>query len=1508
MKEVAALKELCPQLAASGVMLLLREINAPEETFLDLAEICIPKLQNEPFKQEISQMMSRIIGMTTSDCLLYFNALKGIILSSCTERSFPETFNQLVENMYDSLVFVCQITDKHESYKHERSLTTPETVFPDSFFPYIELYLELVYKLVEMQKNIDFSQLSIKMHSIFCDLLLQTPNIPNLVRYEGKIYSYLSSNSEWQSVILNRIQNLNGSKQSRKVLAPFLRNLKYLKVVDQETINQLTSADMKSLDYETQCEYVKFVSKTIVSSNIKSVSPKFYKFACQLCSSKQKKINFSALKAVFDIISVSTEKVKNEKISKLIKTLCKAEPRQFSKILVKAYRAICPSKIPTSFFIKELHQNIFKKSKLFIFPETYAEYLDGICDFYVSATSDDVKSVTPLLNGIATLAPQYVDNQTSLIFLIKMINKLYKTSKQLSSDLVDVISANIKTFYSTKATKQLLIEMMHLIPVLWIQLKDAPNTMLQMINEANNLQNIDVSIAAVKGYTELMKLNVVNEIPAELTMNIPINLTKQITNKIKHEQIVQILLSLIDFFKVLKESNGYKEINIDNLLLAVESKIFPFIFIKSKMMYTSLNELFTIFNELTNNYKLANYFIDQKTKQFSYYIQKNENWFIDIYVTSAQYWMTMDRFQDQEYTNTFLMALLQLARSNKDGQPIEITKSFLFAALEYMYRWKFNEIQKYIQMLDPSNWNILFQVYEELNTKYNGQPLQYFLYIQNSIITHRKFKDYKGEEDIFLPTIKNYLKGKRLRFERDIPLDKMSLNVCSTYIRVHPEKIDELAQLNDIIEFLMKKVNPKEIFVIDEVFLFASLDFFAAIIKHFPIKDERINEVVNYIIQFSEKSSVDSIIQYVITDCISNLFANNVNSRSIIIHSALSSRRSQILGNAILKSNVEFTRMELTQLFVLGMSIFNIEPSFGISVAKLLLKDKLEINPFSKYDIETEHKIWEQIEQNLSDEEVDVYFEMLERSVNSLQRSPKVPLFFSYFLEKNLNRSDFEPLFTIFSSSYKNVSNFLPLVKVFDNLFQNCSDSINEMFDFMFENDNNYQSTSFVSNIAFKSCPNEVSKYLKSKLKFLYTENPEEIWESFENECNISSIACLSMIFALQMDSLKYFDDILPQIILYSLYLQGKNVLKKNIPILTHTLIYQLEGTLSESMKSTFLSPEICRKVFELLKKSSVEKAELFEKLCMPTKISSICFYIIKSVSTLFSEKSLNSLINNAVNFVKHDNVSNLLQILPSIFIHLGSLDHQKAVLFMEFLLTFVYENRDQRLMLALANNLSILVKNKLGNLNGINNKVILYTALSSLLLVESSQSILYLSIIKFLKYMSNYSADKEVINSAALILEDLRSIHSNNNSITSLINEIKEKTQTQSRSDLLTFLVRLASSNIVNESNFRMNIVSYVCGLFDIVEEADKEIAPFLFISTFISDEELSIKYAKLLAKVILSHHDIDLEFMDVLFYMFPTIIFFDENTNEEFYVVSPEYLSVQTMKGLPKCKFDEL
>lgn len=187
--------------------------------------------------------------------------------------------------------------------------------------------------------------------------------------------------------------------------------------------------------------------------------------------------------------------------------------------------------------------------------------------------------------------------------------------------------------------------------------------------------------------------------------------------------------------------------------------------------------------------------------------------------------------------------------------------------------------------------------------------------------------------------------------------------------------------------------------------------------------------------------------------------------------------------------------------------------------------------------------------------------------------------------------------------------------------------------------------------------------------------------------------------------------------------------------------MHQLDLTIESFNGLQFNS--ICNKFYNILKKYSSSICEKFESILIPNSLPSSCFSFVKEISPLISPNHVKPLINLIVRYAINDNVNNFLTFVPVVISRLNNIcDPEGTMMFINFILSFIYENGHPRLMRQISASLPALVSNKC-TLPNLDENISLMSALSILFSVESLQSPTYLETASFLKCLSQLSNNK---------------------------------------------------------------------------------------------------------------------------------------------------------------------
>lgn len=1511
MSSLAAAEKLGPQWAAAFGYFLLKVADIPAAQITAKIPTAVSSCMNSNLKKDFLAVLPKIESMNAEDCRLFYESFQNILKELATPATFEQIVNSLLISLYDTLGICLDVLEDSASYKHQRTPTQPEFTYPPVFYEHLENSFKFIYNILSNQNAKSMPNIKSVIQTILYDFIIQDPKNFKGKRYEGKIFLALSDDPSWFSKIFTQIISLlNDIKQKevKNVAICFLQNVKKLKNARMDQM-QLLVTMLPKLPDEVVNELVCFIGSTLVlSTNVPNVGALISTVSKP---SPTKKFEYRYMKALIRLFSIDDSKSRVEKFQKLIRSFQKSGFAGIEKLCKLAAELMCPKKFPVDQFLKEMVNLFFKiKGKQTLISSK--TNIDSLVEVFHAAAVRDVGAVANFLKPFFQSFQQLKDQIATLQFVFKVFAKIQSIDAQCSSQIVAVIAPSLQSIISSKADKALTESALLCIPSFWKYIPNSRENMVRLLSDALTTDDLNVELATMKGYTQLMKETTLSQLPMDLTTTIPTYVANLFDHIVEPALLINVTAQLSEYFETILSFKDYKPIkDIDKVLLAIDTALFPYLFYSDQAIHLAIHRLYRVLAKLTSTNFLGTFFLEHKGTSLLSCFSTNEEWFINIYSKAALLWVKMDRFANREFTNQFLKGLFVIARPELKGKKIDITSTFFNVALEYIYKWNKDLITSYLHLLHISIWPAFFTEYDKIYTKYNGQPWKNFLYIQNAFISNRFFSKYNGSTKAFDETLKNYIDQPRSKFEKDIPYEILTLNVISSYIRKQPAALNQPSKANpNLILKLLEKINLKELFVINEPLIFAFLDFISAFVSTLKLKPEHVKNVIDFIINISEIAQDTLTLQYACNECLYSTFKMNQDSRSLIFQAALSSRQSSKIGWAILQSGMQLTPLELTQLFVLAMSIFQSDPSFGIYVAKLLVKDKTQllINPLSQYDIETEGKIWKTVEQNLSDEQILVYTQLLAASVKWVRKKQKVSMFFTPLLEQNASVEDFPTIFSVISSCNEDPSVLLPFQTTLFKIFSENPNQIDQMFDLMFENDNNHEAAAFVSQIAFRACPEPVTKYLLNKLECFNVGTTDELWTVMKQYNRRIPISCLSLILALIDNSLQYFKGILAQLVLYSLYSynEQKAMNSQRVPPLLLSLMHQMNPSI-ESFSGFFINASNSKRLYTMLQQYSPEECDKFETFLIPNDLPMHCYNFIKEIAPLISPKKAKPLINLIISYAIEDNVNSFLTFAPIVIGRLNDIcDPEGTLTFLNFIFSFIYDNNDPRLIQAIFLSLPRLIENKC-SVPQIDENIVLSTALSVLPSIESLQDPIYHQLSSFVKSISqiagnnNLSATYEILYNL-WALSGFKLIKEIGN-IQDLVQFTNKLIGANGKKDISAFLLRFACSNVIQDLDFRVNLTSFIVDFFgqdlNILKDI-KDAEFFLLLSAISNENTVSSSYAKLLAYFysITSNPPS----CDLIGLFGQTYTFLDVDTNFEMRMISPADYEIPPPESVPK------
>ena len=1413
MKSVRTAEHLCYQWGAVSCLIMNKEANVPDYLFhtkVESLKIRIPGLG-----EELKAMAPKYEKMNIQDIYLYFHCIERLIEEILTENTFATIFNTTITSLYES-AYQSVFISTPRAQAQERSLLTPEILFPDNIFKFIEDCLSWIKKLVEKMDHHMYSKIATDTHGIFFDFLLHNPNIEIPERYDGEIISLLSIDQNWNKIVSERIRYIAASAKnsaSRKTLVQLLKSLGQIRFdftvasnrpKISETLIDWANFAMKTSDEELNSQLFTFVVCTMMAckwdptyqqdSNMRDILKKMIDIAFKQVKSHK----FDCQSLDIAIRSISLLNVSNfdsyfKKIWALVEDHFKKQVCEDSfKSLTLLVQLYCPNFINGEQMMRHVLELLYEKSKNFTLAKRFEPFLNQIRDFFIAFSQIEPDVVCNMLNNLEKCVIQTNETGPRTQFMLEILSNIKTSSDGALKGLLASVEPKIDLFLSVAAPPGIIKTSLNLMVLFWTLI---PRSRPQISHTAQKLaEHPDPSIATLcfSAFVDMMIKAPSQDFPVNIALSMPAPILKQFDTHITTELFVEKINILTEFITALihifhnKQQESYVE--WEYLNKRIDEALFPFLFSPDPAIVRGVRRLYNVIATDVNFYSVAAWIASNKGKKLEGCIAEavsmRPDWFNEISNSAVVFWRQLDRNTQSEFGMNLaapLCSILTPTTSNLAGFFSDLLNLFLKADIRLLDLVLVN--------LPTSVWGQFFTEFSKFYEQHYDDQRLLILSIQMEFLSNRFFPSFTEYRDTFYLTLQRYITSKRARFEREIPYEILSLNICNTIIRVDktmiPKLINDVGGEAKLLKQLMQRINPKELFVVNVNRLFAHIDFFAAVLSQIKIDPNDIINVLSYLLTIADKSMEFPELLTGIADCVNQLFSHNEDSRTIIIHTALSFRNTLLneIGTAILmnsQSELKVTdRKQLTAELVLAMSLLssvsNMTHTIGIQLAKtaleLLADGDQEVidsfkNPLFVYDPHAESIVYHLMTKYLNDEEMEEFMNLLSSVADNIPRRAQQPLYTSkalgVFSKGTLD--DFSVIFAyLAANTFQDFLAINPILDASDEMFQKEGiDLIPILQSFLDKADANKSAMNaavYLFQSAFKSHPNEVIGFLKQKLGFLQSLNEQQTWDNVkankQEYIKISTI--LSFILARNNDkdlTKELFGDIAPQLLLFALHIFEMEEFHTDLfPPLLLSLLHSFSPSrhLSQFRSSgKGLSPTQCQYANDVIEEFDPKMAEEFRRIIIPSRADGqeMNLNFVYAIAPRFNALDIARLLSVVASYAEKDNVGTVLRFLPFLCNALPSVAPPKTIAyFILFLVSFMFDNGDPRITIAITEQLPVIaslldshgsrlqVADELARLvctNG-GTDMLLSVALEPLVLTDSLTSPLYAACVDFL-------------------------------------------------------------------------------------------------------------------------------------------------------------------------------
>ncbi|EAX87346.1 hypothetical protein TVAG_431560 [Trichomonas vaginalis G3] len=1561
--------------------------------------------------QHVNNILDKYITMNADDIRLYLECIQRLIETITNENTIDTIFENTIECLYEAAVVATMVlTEKNEL--HERTLITTEVQFPDIFFTYIEEALGWILKVLKKIDFHNYTKLKVRVQRILFDFLIHDPKNVN-VRNEGKILSLISYQSEWSNGIGERIKQIynQSSKKdaSKRVILLLLTNVEHLRydftvVANRATImNELiewANFTLKISDEDISLQMISFTIGSMMACKWDPTLPQdqptreMFKRLIETTfklvkSNKYEPMYLDIAARSVSLLNISLFDSYWKKLSALIAEHVKkqASPETF-KSLALIVKLFCGNFINGEQLMRFITEIIYEKNKPYVLKQKFESKEDFIRDFFVSFSEVEPNIVCNYINGLQKLVTQSNELGPRTQYMLEIMSNIKTNDDALTKSLLAPIESKLELYLNIATPPGIIKSSLPLIVPMWTLIPRSRPGISQSVQ--NLIAHLDptVQTACFRVFVEMMSKAPAADFPVNVAFNMPSAIFRQLSPNLPTNMFLTQGKMLLDFLvaitNIFHNKPGETYVEWETLVSKLDIALFPFLFSTEPLVIRLVRNIYSTIAPEVTFYCVATWLSNNRGRSLFNTLKSavttRPDWFVVITNKTINFWriLASKSTLDVDFCVNLATALFTMITPEAENLPI-----FFMDVLDMMLKHiDFKRLEKPFSNLTPLVWDKFFHEFNNFYGKNIDEQRLLCLQIQMLFCSNRHFINFNVEErESFYTTLKNYVISKRARFEREIPFEIISLQICSTIIRVDktilPKLCEEIGGESELLKKMMTRINPKEIFVVNANRIFAHLDFFAAVLSQIKVNSNDVSLVLSYLLTIADKSIEYSELLDVIADCINQMFTMNDESRTLIIHTSISFKNTLLneIGKAIMlnaKSEQAITdRKQLTDELVLATSLFSSSSSVSHIVGLNLAKSALEKlakgdeeytstfeNPLFSYNPHCEEMVWKLIDKYLGDEEMEEFITLLSNISSNIPRRSQQPVVTMKALEF-FNEPKLEHFTSIYSylasNDFSDFNQFVPILNHCDQLFANQIENIEDILNILMKSAGTSQShlnaTVYMFHSAFQSHPEEVSDFIKQKFTFLDHLNNPQTWQRIHEEINsfARGTAILSYILARNNDkelTKKLFGNYAPQLLLYALHIfELKEFRMSLFPPLLLSLLHSFSPSrqllIFRNNNALDLSPAQCQFANDIIEEFDPESAKEFRRIIIPSRADGqeMNLNFVHAISPRFGAHDIAMLLSVVAEYATKDNVGTVLRFLPALVNALPSVAPPKTIAyFIMFMISFMFDNGDPRIILSFAENLPVLSEllekyDKKGevskeftdllNESG-GSDVILSVVLEPLALADKLTGPLYPACLDFLININGYISSNDernisTVDAIIIILDSLWNISGVKSrlykarktgwmngcqSINDLVSFITAALQDkEDMKCVCQFLLRLTSNMVIQDDKFRLNTVNLFSRFVEDIEiiASMENVGEFLLVSSVCSDEVISLKYAGLLGQLINQERKISKKSRDIISIMGPTLVHNDEESMTIVRSISPDFYPALSVVARP-------
>ena len=1324
-----AVDKICTQWAAVSLMLFGKEQGRDPQGFGQRLQEILKASEPTTLRQELQTLLKSYNEMKVDDLKSYVSSMENLIRSLLSHKTMQTIVETCIISGYEALELFCFDKDSTRAWFKQRTVTDPEILVPDEYFPHLERQLQFVYEIMSGLESIECSSFSTHVFRILMDYILQGPQ-SGLKRFEGRILSLLSQVPRFATAILKKLDIfVDGLKQNpeyRKPLIMACQNIRRMRLSAQpETVEGMEPRIKRALKMKPgpiQDAFLPFLVETCQAMNVpQDMRGEYLSKLCvdvfKFLSAKQKEKMWDNRAMRLAIVGVGLANEKNfagywDKMAGYFVKFAQTQPptvvMKLARLLGELY---CPEKFSVQDFSRFSYELMFEKSRIPILRRDYQDLIEPMCEFWVQIAKKGVAPVVDILKSIAQVIPSLRDYPASIHFLVRTVAQLKATmSDDCIEQLVVSLEPHLEILLNVSSPTEVITNTLTLLPMIWKSVQRSHMTLPSILQALSGHAEFSVVETCIVNYLDMMKTLPHNELPLNIGFSILFNLLIKIHNKTPYATVDK-LFDILDGFlatliSVIKKTDGggYAD-DWKALVSTVEKTVFPFLFSNIaiiKVKVYRIMETIRTYADFPCLVQLQTEFNVEDIEGLKLAYAKESNVFSSMFEYVAKFWNETDKKQRPELAQSLLIPLMFIARPGKGRS--DPCSGFFRGVIDYLLDMNRECINLAIHQLYPSSWTTFMREYQVSFKKKSGQPAAGFSMILYGFMTHESLSSAKDSLDLFTEYIDLFatLLGSDAKKEVSVA-NHVLADACRFYLKADETRVQPFVEKVGSVEKLVDNVTThlsSDIESTQTDYAVSILELLHAVLEKVEITSQFMTTILQKMVKIIEKSFPIEI-QKKIAEIAVFVLGTNPSDRQTAFSTVFQGPPAPVclLLLRILQNGCVFTKPEVLSILSQARSVCNRQETHALYAFVTLLAsrqlgtEKSLENPLVIFDPLIEKSLTEFIKSATSPDEFQEYAESITPQADENILSDEAV---TRFKELDVDHID-ELVITTRTINVKCLWHLLPkLFTVWSTVLDKFSKEMNVILKHIW----NYEESPFLiallARSLFECNPEETVAFFIDKLQIPNKSSRfgDTLRQNITDRGYNRIAAALAMIFS-QADPEsvhKHFRAHEGFLFLFATFLHGKEGYDTHIyPHLFDAFIRVCVQTNDlTDYNTTSLSTAMMVRIFNSIKSQNPDAADsiVHAIILMKLKEHPVHTEFLGRLLSEITAKSVVSLLKNTVHKANHGDLKTIAIFIPGFCSRFGEMSDSKVLAEFLLLLTGLIADKNEIVIKTIATHL----------------------------------------------------------------------------------------------------------------------------------------------------------------------------------------------------------------------------